>query len=406
MDVVYNLLGPCGNVLPRFSDRYFHGRRGTLWGASLNFDDADSGPVRQFFLQNACRWFDDYHADGLRLDAVHAIHDSSTPHLAAEIAAIAHARGAFVVAEDDRNENRIITPVDEGGWGIDGMWADDFHHTMRVAVTGQQEAHFANYSGRLEEWVETLREGWFYRGQFFPSWKRGRGTPAAHLPPEKFILCTSNHDQIGNRPHGERLSTLTAPEIYRAVSMLGCLLPYTPMLFMGQEWAASTPFPYFTDLPGEVGASMAQNRMNEFQHYGAAYPADVLARMPDPQAETTFRSAKLDWSERALPPHAGVMELYRECLRLRGTHAIFQSAPRSQWSVEERENAALALSWRDPPHDWRLIVSMADGIPLEPGDEGRWILVLSSNEKRFGGREANRTTGPGAGLWRRDGYHV
>jgi maltooligosyltrehalose trehalohydrolase len=400
VDVVYNHLGPVGNVLPRFSDRYHRAPHGTLWGPSLNFDDADSGPVRQFFLQNACMWLDEYRIDGLRVDAVHAMQDSSMPHLAAEIAAAAHARGAFVVAEDDRNEARLVAPIAEGGWGIDGLWSDDFHHTMRVALTGQREAHFANYSGRLDEWVEALKEGWIYRGQFFPSWKRERGTPGAHLEPEKFVVCTSNHDQVGNRPLGERLNMLVGPEVYRAVSMLGCLLPYTPLLFMGQEWAANTPFPYFTDMPGKIGASIAQSRMKEFKHHGAAYSPDMLARMPDPQTETTFRSAKLDWSERGRPPHAGVLALYRECLRIRAAHAIFQSAPRSQWHVENFGDGGIGLTWRDPPHEWRLNFSAAAGIELRPSDGRGWQKVLSTNEERFGGNESAVTMSPGAVLWR------
>ena len=371
-----------------------------MWGSSLNFDDADAGPVREFFLQNACAWFDEYRVDGFRLDAVHAIHDSSPVHLATEIAEIAHARGGFVVAEDDRNDARLITAIDQGGWGIDGMWSDDFHHTIRVAVTGQRDAHLGNYSGRIDEWVETIREGWFYRGQVFRSWNRERGTPAAHLPPEKFVVCTSNHDQVGNRPLGERLGMLVKPEVYRAVSALGCLVPYTPLIFMGQEWAANTPFPYFTDLPGEVGASMAENRRNEFTYYGAAYSADVLAQMPDPQAESTFISAKLNWEERGGPGHASVLALYRECLRLRAEHDIFQSAPRSQWSVATFGGNGVVLTWRDAGREWRLIVSVFDGTSLRPADRNGWERVLSSNEARFGGDDSVAETGPGATLWR------
>jgi maltooligosyltrehalose trehalohydrolase len=400
VDVVYNHLGPRGNVLPLFSSRYFHTERGTLWGSSLNFDDADAGPVREYFLQNACMWFDEYRVDGLRLDAVHAIHDSSNPHLAAEIAAVAHARGGFVVAEDERNEAQLITPVQEGGWGIDGMWSDDFHHTMRVAVTGQREAHFANYSGAFDEWVETLRDGWFYHGQFFRSWRRERGTPAAHLPPERFVVCTSNHDQVGNRPVGDRLNMLVSPEVYRAVSALGCLMPYTPLLFMGQEWAANTPFPYFCDLPDDLGASIGQNRLKEFRHYGATYPADVLARMPDPQSEGTFTAAKLNWSERDQPRNAGVLALYRECLRLRATHSIFQSAPRSEWDVEKFGEAGIAITWHEASRNWMLIVSVKGGMPLRPPDDQNWERVLSTNEARFSGGDVLDESSPGAALWR------
>jgi maltooligosyltrehalose trehalohydrolase len=399
IDVVYNHLGPCGNVLPRFSEHYFHQRLGTMWGSGLNFDGPHSTPVRQFFLQNACMWFDEYRVDGLRLDAVHAIHDESCPHLITEIAAAAHARGGFVIAEDERNDARIMTSVEEGGWGADGMWSDDFHHTMRVAVTGQRDAHFANYAGALDEWVETLREGWLYRGQFFGSWKRERGTPAAHLPPEKFVVCISNHDQVGNRPLGDRLSALVTPEVYRAVSVLGCLMPYTPLLFMGQEWGTLTPFPFFCDLPGDVGATIAESRKNEFRRYGANYGPAVLEQMPDPQAEETFRTTKLNWSERRAAGHAKVWALYRECLRLRAANSIFQSAPRSQWHVEKFDSA-VAVRWHGADADWLLMVSVSDPATLQPPDvDGRWEFVLSSNEERFGGVGARKLVGPGAALW-------
>jgi maltooligosyltrehalose trehalohydrolase len=393
---VYNHLGPCGNVLPAFSADYFHQERGSIWGAGLNFDGQSCEPVRQFFLQNACMWFDEYRVDGLRLDAVHAIHDSSEPHLVAEIAAAARARGGFTVAEDERNDARIVTPAEAGGWGVDGMWADDFHHVVRVALTRQREAHFANYSGAWSEWLETLREGWFYRGQFFRTWKRERGTPAGHLPPEKFVFCISNHDQVGNRPLGDRLSAVVTPEVYRAVSMLLCFSPYTPLLFMGQEWAARSPFPFFTDHPGEVGANMAMHRRNEFKHYGAAYSPEVLSRMPDPQHETTFRSAKLDWAECEQPAHAAVLALYRECLRRRAAEPLFHAAERGDWTVQTLPGERLALRWRD---GWQLVLALSPGVRLEP-DESEWELVLSSNEQRFGGAENSERLGPGATLWR------
>ena len=399
-DVVYNHLGPCGNILPKLSPYYFNPANDHGWGAGLNFDGAESQPVRDFFLQNACMWFDEYRIDGLRLDAVHAIEDRSTPHFIAEVAAAAHARGGFVIAEDDRNDARIIAPAAEGGWGVDGMWSDDFHHVMRVALTHQREAHFANYSGAVDEWIATLREGWFYHGQFFRTWKRERGTPAMHLPPEKFVLCVSNHDQIGNRPLGDRLNEVISPEAYRAVSMLLCLSPYTPMLFMGQEWATRTPFPFFTDHPGDVGKNMAANRLKEFQSRGALYSPEMLSRMPDPQSEKTFRAAKLDWHERELPAHRNVLALYRECLKLRAAHPIFQSPPRDRWSVEKLRDAAVALRWRDPTGDWLLIVSVVSAASLEPADAATWDLVLSSNERRFGGDVGGERSGPGATLWR------
>jgi maltooligosyltrehalose trehalohydrolase len=402
VDVVYNHLGPCGNVLPAYADDYFHSQQSNPWGAGLNFDGAHSGPVREFFLQNVCLWLDEYRVDGLRLDAVHAMTDRSPRHLVAEIAATAHARGAFVVAEDDRNDAQLLAAAPDGGWDLDGVWSDDFHHTVRVAATGHREAHLGNYSGALDEWVATLREGWFFRGQMFPSWQRPRGTRAQHVPPEKFVLCISNHDQVGNRPLGERLSAVVSAEVYRALSMLLCLAPYTPLLFMGQEWGATSPFPFFTDHPGEVGANMARYRQNEFRHYGASYPDEVLRRMPAPQDPATFHAAKLDWKERDAPPHAAVLALYRECLAFRARLAIFQSAPRECWTAEKVGANGLALEWHEPAGTrWRLLISLVAGTELEPEDHDGWRLALASNAPRFGGREGSERVGPGAILWER-----
>lgn len=400
VDVVYNHFGPVGNVLPRFSADYLHPSRESGWGRALNFDGENCQPVREFFVQNACMWLDEYHADGLRLDALHAIEDSSPVHIIAEIAAAVHVRGGFVVGEDERNDALAITPRPEGGWGLDGVWADDFHHTLRVALTGQREAHFGSYSGRPDEWVRTLQDGWFFQGQVFPQWERPRGTPCAQLAPERFVYCISNHDQVGNRPLGDRLHDVVSPEAYRAVSMLLCLSPYTPMLFMGQEWAAGTPFPFFTDHPGEVGRNVSKGRLNEFREKKAVYGDEVIARMPDPQAESTFRSAKLNWDERAQPRHATVLALYRECLQLRARHEVFQSPPRHWWSVERTGRHVIGLRWRESAHEWLLLFSLVSPDEQIVASEfvrprvGRgWELVLASNEERFGGAGVREATG-------------
>jgi maltooligosyltrehalose trehalohydrolase len=392
IDVVYNHIGPCGNVLPGYAQGYFHAQNASLWGKGFDYENP---AVRRFFLQNACMWFDEYRVDGLRLDAVHAINDESPRHLVAEIAEAAHARGAWVIAEDERNDVNLITPASEHGWGVDAVWSDDFHHTLRVALTGEHEAHFKSYTGSLDEWVKTLAQGWFYDGRFFPNWNRPRGTPAGDVPPERFVFCISNHDQVGNRPLGDRLHQVVSPEAYRAVSMLLCLTPYTPMLFMGQEWGASAPFPYFTDLPGEVGANMRENRLKEFKHYGAAYDRETLDRMPDPQDGTTFSSAKLDWDECGRSGHAETLSLYRECLRLRARHPIFQSPPRDRWSVSQIVGRILCLRWHHDEGDWLLLAGLAAEEEIIPKEEPclqtrpdhRWRVVIASNQSRFGGTD-------------------
>ena len=247
LDAVYNHLGPDGAYLGAYTRSYFNPAHKTPWGDALNFDGPRNGPVRAYFLGNPAYWMDEFHFDGFRLDAVHAIVDETEPHVLAEIAGVIHARGGFVYAEDERNAAFLATPASEGGTGLDGLWADDFHHTVRVALTGERESYLRDFTGDTEELADTLANGWYYRGQPSPNHGKERGTPCAQLPPPAFCYCISNHDQVGNRAFGERLTASCSPEAYRAASALLCLVPYTPLIFQGQEWAASTPFLYFTD---------------------------------------------------------------------------------------------------------------------------------------------------------------
>jgi maltooligosyltrehalose trehalohydrolase len=434
LDVVFNHFGPTGNPLPVFSKRYFHDSRETVWGRSLNFDGPDSQHVRDFLTQNAFYWLDEFRFDGLRLDATHAITDESPQHLMAEIREGAHARGAFLIAEDERNEATIVSNGGEPGWGFDGVWADDFHHTVRVALTGDRDGHFGSFNGTLEEWIETLRHGWLYRGAIAPHLGKPRGTPCGDLPPERFVYCISNHDQVGNRALGERLNHLVSPEIYRAVSMLICLTPYTPMLFMGQEWSASSPFLYFTDHPGELGRNMARYRRQEFEKVGINRNTEMLARMPDPQEKTTFASSALRWDERDRPPHASCLALYRECLNLRARVPTFQNPRRETWRVEKvpanryvlrdgliralPAQPILAIRWSENSGDWLFLLNLEGTAEIvftnhpftSPTGNRHWEAVILSNDFKFGGqpgpgglsndRKNLKFDGPAAGLLR------
>ncbi|MDX2185867.1 MAG: malto-oligosyltrehalose trehalohydrolase [Opitutaceae bacterium] len=391
LDVVYNHLGAVGNVLHRYSKRYFHENQSNGWGQALNFDD-DATAVRRFFIQNACMWLDEYRFDGLRLDAVHAIEDRSARHILSEIASAAHARGAFVIGEDERNQVTVLSPASEGGWGFDAVWADDFHHTVRVALTHQKEAHFRSFEGSADEAVDTLRRGWLYEGQYCPHLDAPRGTVARHRPPEQFVHCITNHDQIGNRPLGDRLNAAVSPEAYRALSMLLCLSPYTPMLFMGQEWAASSPFVFFTDLPGEVGEKIAEGRKGEFERYGANYDAETLMQMPDPQDPSAFERSKLDWSEAQKSGHREVLALYKACLKLRAQEPLFQSPPRNRWSVQKVGEDVIGIRWTATEGDWLLLVGLATGetsvtenIFVRNRRDRRWKRIIGSNDAVFGG---------------------
>ncbi|MBA2269921.1 MAG: malto-oligosyltrehalose trehalohydrolase, partial [Chthoniobacterales bacterium] len=250
LDVVYNHLGPDGNYLGCYHSGYFNSEHETPWGVGLNHEQA---AVRDFFSENALYWMREFHIDGFRLDATHAIVDDSPQHILAEIAERVHARGGFVIAEDDRNDPNLLRASNAGGLGFDGCWSDDFHHTVRVMLTKQREGYYANFEGTSRELADTLAHGWHFRGQPRPTSGKPRGGESIDLQPEQFVYCISNHDQVGNRAFGERLGHVVEPAAYRAASGLLCLVPYTPMLFMGQEWAASTPFQFFTEHNAELG---------------------------------------------------------------------------------------------------------------------------------------------------------
>ena len=385
LDVVYNHLGPEGNYLPAVTGgRFFTGRHHTPWGDAVNFDGSDSGPVRDFVLQNALMWARDYRVDGLRLDATHAIVDDSPVHILQDIAATLHALTPprIVIAEDERKEPRLVQPAAAGGYGLDGVWADDFHHEVRRYVAGDHEGYFAEYEGTLPAIARTLRQGWSAEAR------------AATLPPRAFVHCLQNHDQVGNRALGDRLHHTVALPVYRALSALLLLSPYTPLLWMGQEWAASTPFQYFTDHPEELGRLVTEGRRKEFGHFKAFGDPAARARIPDPQAEDTFLRSRLDWAESGRMPHAGVLALYRELLALRRSAPAARTRGRATFAVVEMGDRVLALRRSAADGSALLVVvSLGDMMEVPTAARGEtsppagraWMLVLSTEDARFGG---------------------
>jgi maltooligosyltrehalose trehalohydrolase len=321
LDVVYNHLGPEGNYLPQFSPYYFSDRPDNPWGKGLNFDGPKSSMVRQYFIENALHWVHEYHFDGLRLDATHAIHDDDPRHFVAQFTTRVResvaGRRVYVIAEDHRNLAYMIRPEGEGGWGLDGVWADDFHHKVRVALAGDNEGYYQDYTGSMPDLARTLNQGWYFTGQFSTFLQEPRGTDPTGIPPRRFVFCLQNHDQVGNRALGDRLHHQISLPAYRAASVLLLCSPATPMLFMGQEWATKSPFLYFTDHPEELGRLVTEGRRNEFRHFAAFSAPGARERIPDPQAETTFTMSRPNWAEVEREPHASILRLYKRLLNLR-----------------------------------------------------------------------------------------
>ena len=317
MDVVYNHLGPVGNFLAEFGP-YFSDRHQTDWGAGFNFDGHGSDEVRRFVLDNALMWMRDYHIDGLRLDAVHAIADQTPLHILEQLATEVDALGSelrratFVIAESDLNDPRFVRSRDAGGHGLDAAWSDDWHHALHAALTGERTGYYEDF-GSLEILSKVLRQAWAYDGKWSTHRQKIRGGSVAGLPAHSFVIALQNHDQVGNRATGDRLGALVDEGALKAAAALLLTAPFTPMLFQGEEWAASSPFQYFTDhADAGVGQAVSEGRRREFARFG--WDPD---RVPDPQDPRTFDRSKLMWTELDEPFHRRMLEWYRQLIQLR-----------------------------------------------------------------------------------------
>jgi maltooligosyltrehalose trehalohydrolase len=356
LDVVYNHFGPDGAYATAFSEHYFTDRHSSPWGRGVNLDGPHNEGVRRFFIENALHWVGEYHVDGLRLDATHAIQDESAQHFLAELTRTVREqadRPVLLVAEDHRNLAQLVEPVEKGGFGLDAVWADDFHHQVRVHAAHESEGYFADFSGTVEDLAATLRQGWFFTGQHSQALGEPRGTDPSSLDPQRFVICIQNHDQIGNRADGSRLSHDIDAAVYRAASTLLLLAPQTPLLFMGQEWAASTPFLFFTNHHEELGRRVTEGRREEFRSFAAFRDPRHRARIPDPQEANTFERSRLLWHERERAPHAGVRQLYRRLLALRRS---MRPVRRGGFDVHPLDPHTIAVSWHANEQQSRLLV--------------------------------------------------
>ncbi|MBU1263373.1 MAG: malto-oligosyltrehalose trehalohydrolase [Gammaproteobacteria bacterium] len=350
LDVVYNHFGPEGNYLHVYARTFFTERHHTLWGAAINFDGADSRPVREFFIHNALYWLTEYHFDGLRLDAVHAIIDDSAPHILTELAARVHAaigpeRQVHLVLENDANEARYL-----GAGRYAAQWNDDIHHALHVLAIGEADGYYADYADAPARHLgRCLAEGFAYQGE--PSAYRdrtARGEPSAQLPPQAFVSFLQNHDQIGNRAFGERIGQLAPAPAVRAAAAVYLLAPAIPMLFMGEEFAAATPFLFFCDFGGELREAVTEGRRREFRKFARFADEATQAAIPDPNQAETFAHSTLDWASLGDPERSDWLVYYRELLRLRRQMIVprLRGMAGHAGTFETFATAGLRVNWR------------------------------------------------------------
>jgi maltooligosyltrehalose trehalohydrolase len=327
LDVVYNHVGPDGNYLTQFSQAYFTNRYTTDWGAAINYEDQHAGPVREFFLANAGYWIEEFHFDGLRIDATQNIYDTSAEHILAAIARrvrqAARGRTTLLVGENEPQHATLVRPPAQGGYGLDALWNDDFHHSAMVAMTGRREAYYTDDYGTPQEVIATLKYGFLYQGQYYQWQGKRRGTPALDLRPAMFVTLLQNHDQIANSGLGLRAHLLTSAGRYRALTAVLLLGPGTPMLFQGQEFAASSPFFYFADFVGDLARRTRQGRAAFLSQFPSLAQPDMQARLPDPADPKTFARSKLDLAERHR--HAAIYALHYDLLQLRREDTVFRA---------------------------------------------------------------------------------
>ena len=395
LDVVYNHLGPDGNYLAEFSPDYFTDTYQNDWGRALNFEGPR--PARDFFVENAGYWIEEFHFDGLRLDATQDIHDASREHVIASIArrarAAAGGRPVYLVAENEPQDTRIVRPPSSGGLGLDALWNDDGHHTAVVALTGRREAYYTDYQGSAQELISCAKYGYLYQGQYYSWQKQRRGTPALDLPPRAFVNYLENHDQVANSPFGRRLHELAAPSRLRALTAWLLLGPATPMLFQGQEFAASAPFQYFADHRPELNAAIDAGRREFLSQFASVTDATVQRALPPPTDVATFERCRLDLGERER--HGEWYALHRDLLALRAADPVIARAGLRRPDGAVLGSGAFALRYFDETYSDRLLVINLDCdldfTPareplLAPPFDAAWRLAWSSEAAQYGGQ--------------------
>ena len=395
LDVVYNHFGPDGNYLKLFSTAYFTDRHDNDWGEAINFDGPDSGPTREFFIANAGYWIDEYHLDGLRLDATQAIFDRSEDHILAAIVrrvrSAARDKITFVVAENEPQHAKLVRPAERGGYGLDALWNDDFHHSAMVALTGHHEAYYSDYRGRPGEFVAAAKHGFLYQGQRYQWQRKARGTPTLDLPAECFVVFLQNHDQVANSGTGERCHALTSPGRLRAMTAYLLLMPGIPMMFQGQEFGASSPFFFFADHEIGLSHDVREGRRLSLAQFPSLATSEMRAELADPGDIDTFRRSVLDLGERQR--HASIYALHRDLLELRRTDLVLGQRPCQIDGAALTDEAWMLRFFSKSGADRLLIVNLGRDLLLGPAPEPllapvegqAWRLLWSSESPLYGG---------------------
>ncbi|MGH7255930.1 MAG: DUF3459 domain-containing protein, partial [Nitrospirales bacterium] len=396
LDVVYNHLGPEGNYLNDFAP-YFTDHYRTPWGSAINYDGPHSDEVRHYFISNALYWITEYHIDALRLDAIHGIMDNSATHVLLELAAMVHAqadrlgRTALVIAESDLNDVRVITPRAEGGHGLDAQWNDDFHHAIHSLLTGERNGYYQDY-GELRHLATALQEGFVLSGQRSAYRQRKHGNSSRLRPAKQFLVFSQNHDQIGNRAFGDRLSTLIVPEALKPTAAAVLLAPNVPLLFMGEEYGETNPFHYFTDHGDpDLAEAVRKGRRAEFAHFG------WTEEIPDPQDPATFERSRVEPGPQSDPKRAALLRWYRTLIQLRTRHPELgaSSSNREHRVVTfENEQVLLLHRWTGEGRAALIVLgfSQTAGTITLREPEGTWRRVLDADASEFGG--SGQASGP------------
>jgi maltooligosyltrehalose trehalohydrolase len=400
LDVVYNHFGPDGNYLGAFSDDYLTRGDENEWGDAVNFDGPNSEPVREFFVTNGCYWIDEFHFDGFRFDALHAIRDRSSEYIIAEVGRAARKtagpRSIILIAENDRQEARMVRPRSEGGDDLDGMWNDDLHHSAVVALTGRQEAYFGDYRGAPQEFISAAKHGFLYQGQAL-SWQKAlRGSPTFGISPEAFVCFIENHDQIANTGPGERVRFQTSPGRYRAMTALLLLGPWTPLLFQGEEFGATSPFMFFADIgDASVRDAIRKGRAEWLAPFLSLTEEEALTTLPAPDDPKVFARCKLDFTERE--KNRQLYDLHIDLLKLRREDSRFRQQVPGGLDGAVLGPASFALRYFSNDNDDRLLlVNFGDRQVLHPVSEPllapplscSWETLWTSESPCYGGEDA------------------